>query len=394
LSDGTEVPCPLCGAQVKLPEAHRALHAADVARALADRELAAHFARLARPPGPLLRGWAILTRFLLGTTQRLATWLGWAWLGVVGLLGRLGEEFSRGFVLLSAFAALILIATGVSAVGSFTERHLGLDIWSVFPTWLVLGSIGGVVSSLFIVPRPLVSYLDAFKEAREQAQACLAARPPSLPGGPSLCRHCGAALSVMPGARGARCIYCSTDNLLVLDINMARQVSGSEQRRWRRVADAIAEERRVRKEALHEAWTKGGKWAIAVPLIAAFLGGVLQVFVPTVFPTGWWTHRGQTRPMVQPGCAPFDSECEPGRSEDLLVALTRGETAELVELRPSQSPQNSELQACHPTGGCVPSLDTGKGPPRKLRFRADASGWYVVAHAGHPSGWKLSITGP
>jgi len=205
LADGAQVPCPHCGARVPLPEAHQALRTADVARALADKELAALYARLARPPSLFLRAWAAVTRVLVEATFWLGKGIGWAWLALLALFARLGNDAVRYFVLVSAILGLVLLFLGVSAVGGYTERYLGMDVWSVFPTWLVFGSMAGVVSTAFLLPGPLVSYLEAFTGARERARACLAARPPSLPGGPSLCRHCGAALSVMQGMRGARC---------------------------------------------------------------------------------------------------------------------------------------------------------------------------------------------
>lgn len=50
----------------------------------------------------------------------------------------------------------------------------------------------------------------------QRLQQALSARPPPRAGGPALCRQCGAPLSVPPDARGVRCAYCRTDNLVAV----------------------------------------------------------------------------------------------------------------------------------------------------------------------------------
>jgi len=167
----------------------------------------------------------------------------------------------------------------------------------------------------------------------------------------------------------------------------------SEVWRWRQVKEAIAEERHVRRYALHEAWSHGGQRAVLVPLVAAILGAGIQLFFPAEFPSGWSKHRGLPRPLIQPGCSPFDDGCEPARA-DLLFALARGEVAELVEIRQGQASSSSALSACHPSGGCVATSDPAEGFPRRLRFQAEASGWFRVSGAGAPANWRLTVTGP
>jgi LSD1 subclass zinc finger protein len=51
-------------------------------------------------------------------------------------------------------------------------------------------------------------------DARRDLQAALASKPPTTPGGPSLCRRCDAPLVIPPGALGVRCDHCSADNLV------------------------------------------------------------------------------------------------------------------------------------------------------------------------------------
>lgn len=123
LCEGLATTCPHCKAVVELPEAHRALREADAARAAADTELAALFARLSRPPGRFVRVWGSVTRAVLLSAVQVSKWIGWGWLYVFALLGRLHERLPMLFAGATGLVALILLFMGISWVGAYSGSY-------------------------------------------------------------------------------------------------------------------------------------------------------------------------------------------------------------------------------------------------------------------------------
>src|SRR6185295_18250008 len=70
--------------------------------------------------------------------------------------------------------------------------------------------LGLALYLVLAVPLLLGDFASSFESVREALQRILAAKPPRMPGGPSECRRCGAALEVRPGELHARCLYCAS----------------------------------------------------------------------------------------------------------------------------------------------------------------------------------------
>ena len=103
--------------------------------------------------------------------------------------------------------------------------------------------------------------------SRAGLQAALASSPPSTQGGPALCRQCGAALAVPPGALGVRCDYCGADNLVAVPTAWLEAT--------KKVDKALVNEERSALQAEAEA-RRSLRWSLAW----RFLICVLSLSVP------------------------------------------------------------------------------------------------------------------
>jgi LSD1 subclass zinc finger protein len=185
------------------------------------------------------------------------------------------------------------------------ERVAELD-----PTMAVLLS-GGAFASVFLLFLLPWSLLGLRSDARRTLQAALACKPPTLDGGPSRCRECGADLTVPKGAYGVRCTYCSADNLLLLPrdwVESARNVQAG-------LRLGASEARRASKEA-KEAIRRGMAWRAPVLLgLIAFLtirsvatarskGAVWEDYLINEHVDGYGVRVGATaeRPRSLPRC--------------------------------------------------------------------------------------------
>lgn len=218
--------CVHCATAVPLPEAHRALRAAEHQHAADRAEAEALYRTLGKPPGPVLRAWTQLTAVAGGTLAAI----------VIGLL-----YVSAGFALLAGFALELVLHALAGPLGiDFIDRFGGGTTYAAFALGVVL---------LGLAPRRLETYLDLSGALRRALQASLAARPPERPGFPSTCRGCGAALEVAAGALGVRCAYCQADNLVALPAAWVAEAGVRQDAFHRSIVDAAARARALRAEA-------------------------------------------------------------------------------------------------------------------------------------------------
>jgi DNA-directed RNA polymerase subunit RPC12/RpoP len=169
----SEARCTHCGTAVPLPEARRELRSLQRDDDAARLRAQALFATLDSPP------W-LLTRILAAVFDQpmLAFWL---FFGVpVGLA--------------SIFAGLAVDA----------RFHP--------PAAATVAVIFVVLFAFAFVPRSIGIYANRRAGARRILIAGLAAQPPKLPGGPALCRACGAPLEMAAGLVVIRCVHCGVES--------------------------------------------------------------------------------------------------------------------------------------------------------------------------------------
>jgi LSD1 subclass zinc finger protein len=185
IADADAVTCPYCGASVPVPEDHRKLRR-DLT-ALTDERLKAArlYRRLGRPPPRIMQVFTIFET-------------GWFWL------------FLAGFYITGGLTAFI---AGMPTVGAVVFHVNTWDVLTERQQSMI--SIGGTVASIAIGVL-LAGWSHKRTVSKRGLQAAMLASAPHAPGGPALCRNCGAALGVPEGALGVRCDYCHADNLVQL----------------------------------------------------------------------------------------------------------------------------------------------------------------------------------
>ena len=104
----------------------------------------------------------------------------------------------------------------------------------------------------------------------QRLHQALAARPPKRPGGPALCRICGAPLNVPENARGVRCAYCRTDNLVAIPASWLARQRGFASKVTREAKGALrAQLRETRRLYLRLAIQLGIVGAVAAVILSA-----------------------------------------------------------------------------------------------------------------------------
>lgn len=177
--DADPATCVFCGASVPLPPEQRALRDANRADADARRSAEAYLHKLASPPSEL-------SRYL---ARENVSWFVLIFIGV--------------FMVASYIVAFI-----IDDIVRLLFLHGKSEIW-----WAWFDSI---VAFLALSTFVLLGATGRRRSlGRDRLLAALAAKPPQQPGGPACCRACGAPLFLYGGALGARCTYCSADNVVV-----------------------------------------------------------------------------------------------------------------------------------------------------------------------------------
>jgi hypothetical protein len=230
LGDGDSVACVYCRAQVQVPEAHRALRAAE--REYNQHRDVAHrlLRRLGKPPSALIR-------FLTNAHGGTVIWL-----------------VTLGALLSGALCAALFSLAGRLSLAWF---HVHLDdvvLYRYDQTALfVVGQFAFLLAGL-----GLLVVLGAYTRRRgvglRELQAGLSARRPESTGGPATCRECGAPLRAEAGELAVTCGYCRTDNLL----RIPESWIGAARARGRKLAGAVEdavlsfedEERSIRRSLL------------------------------------------------------------------------------------------------------------------------------------------------
>jgi len=218
LGEGDVLDCPFCSATVAIPEGVRQVRALNRV-AEADRgRVEALYRQLGEPPGPMLRFWTASDGVVL-TILRAGTWIS----ALVILCGPLWlNEWLAGLA-----------------------PKLGFDPFDVMGPLLFAAACALAFHLLIIAPFIYGTWRNATGAARNRLAASLAARSTHLVGGPSMCRRCGAPLSMPADALGVRCDYCGADNLVRLPPEFVKRWAREDLSRHDHVVGAVEAEQTV-----------------------------------------------------------------------------------------------------------------------------------------------------
>lgn len=223
LGDRDDATCGACGTTTPIPAEHRALRDAARWDAQARRAAEATLRTLDRPPGPLLRALAYVSRIPFFVVLLL--------FGVP--------------LFLWAFATAWPIAARIAGAMGWPT---GDDMSSA----LLVAVMGLLFYGMAIVPTVLLVVGGRRVTAHSLLVSALAARPPARPGGPASCRACGGPLTVAADAVVARCDYCRAENAIHVPAAHLKAARGTAEKIETTIAAAAEQDRREREGTRRE----------------------------------------------------------------------------------------------------------------------------------------------
>lgn len=389
LADADEVTCAACGAHTPVPALHREALRAEHQAAELRRAAGGRGQQLGATPSRAMR----ILGGVFATKPRLV--LGALWVfGTVGFLTVLGVV---------AVEAIAHVDVFMSVPTQWRDR-VGIPLWFALTLLVVWLGVYG--------QRRAVSL--------RAVQAALAARPPSTPGGPASCRHCGALLAIAADALDVRCIYCGTDNLVALPAAWVTGVAASSRTAGKALADATTAFAAQRARLRNRMWISLGFYGVFVGGMFALAALSSQDRDPGQHhDPRWWEHAGDPRELVRrrtsgapdqwsegtsvltfaadcaahPAAIPLEPrDCTPaGCTMYLYAALRTGERATIT----SHDAGTLAIEAPRWFAGWTQAPDDEFGraatPPLPLAagapttFTADWQTWYQL---------KLTVPGP
>jgi DNA-directed RNA polymerase subunit RPC12/RpoP len=277
VDDEKEAKCRACGSKWPIPEAIVELRAA-ARREKSTRESAKVLAdELAAPPNLFMRVWmtaSAITSVLVAIT--LVVWL------IVGLIMCIGMIWKEGIA-----AAVIAIIVGLilavplvyNEILHDLARPLGVDYADTLSNATSYALLGLSFFVLLAVPTILGQYAEGFEAVRTTLRKVLSAKAPSIEGGPAECRECGAALEVTEGSLHARCIYCSTDNLVDVPtelVTLAGKDADTKARDFEAAKKETAKARIDGKRAAMKKTAKAFAWLVPGFMLLGFIVAALN----------------------------------------------------------------------------------------------------------------------
>lgn len=253
--------CAHCGSEVTIPDAHRQALELVEQQVKADALTQRAFRILGRPPMLPLRAFSFITA------------------GVTVFLCCFYIRFING------------IEAWVAAVVE-THHHLNFYDWyTPRQVWMLRWGLLGVVCFIGVILGALGRRRAVTRAA---LKAALHARPPSKPGGPALCRECGAPLTVPADAWGVRCAYCSADNLTAIPQEWLSAARQKVKNLAKEAREAIRQQRNVDYHFRRDLFRSAGL------ILAAFL-----------LMEGWMAFRGRNEVLEADDYLPLAVSASP-----------------------------------------------------------------------------------
>jgi hypothetical protein len=216
LPQTAESSCPYCSAKIKAPEEYLKWRKSHQDALKKEERLLDIHKELGQNPSMLERAIVSVTGCAGGCVGcclllfiALFLWL-YVIAGIMYLLGALSNLFPD-----------LVVGEGVI--------HYLVNAVIMFPAAFIVSFLG---ISLAVLKRKV--------NVKMALQGALVAGEPSHPGGPATCRSCGASLAVEPGKLCVPCYYCSTQNLVSLDSDWAKQVKESADKKVKSLTQAIS----------------------------------------------------------------------------------------------------------------------------------------------------------
>lgn len=279
LGEGDEVVCPSCDARQPLPAPYRELREARRLSAEDARALDGLVADVSRPP-PAWKRVAVVVGYGVGITTLVIFAIGLIVGVVVGFLGAAKVELGEtvGMIII-ALCATVFGLVSVPFVGELLvvsvqngDWDLGVQVASGAVPRLDIDIAVGVVLYLFsVVPIAIAWRTQMSLKKVEELKLRLAAAP--AVNGARGCRACGAPLDVPAGALAARCVYCSTDNLVSVEGRVAEKQKARARQVHLGVKEVLAEHARLAREDRRTMWQLLLAGPLLTPVVC--LGGVL-----------------------------------------------------------------------------------------------------------------------
>jgi LSD1 subclass zinc finger protein len=280
-------------------------------------------ARLAEPPGLLLRGWSSAAEGLAALLGfLLAVIIAVNWVGVV--------------------VALAILYLGLHSLAD----DFGVNLNDVYGAHSIYFVAAVAFSAVVVLPQVLTAWVKDVIALRATLQASLAARFPVETPGQAACRGCAAPLDVPAAAACVRCPFCDSDNLTSIAPERLADVAQFAHWHFRSVDDAVRREREFRRDSRHGLVTWGFGTLVGGALAAA-LGAGLQLVDIEPDPPSWSQLTVQAAALVvdHHGTAfasqPLGTSAPiPVDAEGYWLALRRGDTVRLQtpDLRPMGMP--------------------------------------------------------
>ena len=170
------------------------------------------------------------------------------------------------------FFLLFGIPVGLAAIffaldaGVWIARLAGVRSADDVPFGVTVGLAFLALFVFALVPRALGIYANRRVTGRQRLLAALAARPPKTPGGPALCRRCGAPLAVVPGELVAVCSYCRAENAVQLETRLVVATTDAVRQLAATVRDVAERDREQRHDTRRQLARTTARYALRTAL--------------------------------------------------------------------------------------------------------------------------------
>lgn len=132
--------------------------------------------------------------------------------------------------------------------------------------------VGLVLLVLLFIPRALGVYGNRRASGRMMLVQALAAKLPTTPGGPSMCRVCGAPLEIQENASVCACIYCGAENAVRIRTTLLVRTHQVVAALGNSVADALRIDDAERKETRAKLRSELARYVIRITVLCGLFG--------------------------------------------------------------------------------------------------------------------------